>query len=280
MQEYADPVIDWLDAGTGILTHRLFRDVRCPPLLVLHPSAFADHRRTAAQSCTQLPNGSYTKDLSIIEPDLSRVCLVDNSPVSYNINEGAFYATISAAKPHKVLITPFLCSHDPLHPSMRHILSPSASLLTPTPRTLFGSNAPHMVNCLRSTAYSERNPHRRMDKRPPRRSTARPPPCSGFTTIYLGRTTGSGTTDCGHISPSFPVIAPSPGFSPGRATRTQPSTHLAFDYTLFQFIFAFLAVRAFLSSSALANIPHLPLHLHPSSHIYHYTHSTAFPRAS
>lgn len=64
MQEYADPVIDWLDAGTGILTHRLFRD-----------------------SCTQLPNGSYTKDLSIIEPDLSRVCLVDNSPVSYDINE-------------------------------------------------------------------------------------------------------------------------------------------------------------------------------------------------
>lgn len=64
MQEYADPVIDWLDAGSGILTHRLFRD-----------------------SCTQLPNGSYTKDLSIIEPDLSRVCLVDNSPISYNINE-------------------------------------------------------------------------------------------------------------------------------------------------------------------------------------------------
>ena len=37
MQEYADPVIDWLDAGTGILTHRLFRDVRRPPLIVLHP---------------------------------------------------------------------------------------------------------------------------------------------------------------------------------------------------------------------------------------------------
>lgn len=28
MQEYADPVIDWLDAGRGILDHRLFRDVR------------------------------------------------------------------------------------------------------------------------------------------------------------------------------------------------------------------------------------------------------------
>lgn len=42
------------------------------------------------QSCTQLPNGSYTKDLSVIEQDLSRVCLVDNSPVSYNVNPGTY----------------------------------------------------------------------------------------------------------------------------------------------------------------------------------------------
>ncbi len=27
MKEYADPVIDWLDAGRGILVQRLFRDV-------------------------------------------------------------------------------------------------------------------------------------------------------------------------------------------------------------------------------------------------------------
>ena len=40
------------------------------------------------QSCTQLPSGSYTKDLSLVEQDLSRVCLVDNSPVSYNVNQG------------------------------------------------------------------------------------------------------------------------------------------------------------------------------------------------
>ncbi|KAL4081825.1 NLI interacting factor-like phosphatase-domain-containing protein [Scleroderma yunnanense] len=64
MQEYADPVIDWLDAGRGILTRRFFRE-----------------------SCTVLPNGSYTKDLSIIEQDLSRVCLVDNSPISYRVNQ-------------------------------------------------------------------------------------------------------------------------------------------------------------------------------------------------
>ncbi|KAF8450457.1 NLI interacting factor-like phosphatase-domain-containing protein, partial [Boletus edulis BED1] len=64
MQEYADPVIDWLDAGRGILARRFFRE-----------------------SCTLLQNGSYTKDLSIIEKDLSRVCLVDNSPISYRVNE-------------------------------------------------------------------------------------------------------------------------------------------------------------------------------------------------
>ncbi|KAI0796841.1 NLI interacting factor [Abortiporus biennis] len=64
MQEYADPVIDWLDAGRGILEKRFFRE-----------------------SCTQLPNGSYTKDLSVVEQDLALVCLVDNSPVCYTINE-------------------------------------------------------------------------------------------------------------------------------------------------------------------------------------------------
>ncbi|CAK5275673.1 unnamed protein product [Mycena citricolor] len=64
VQEYANPVIDWLDAGRGILVHRFYRD-----------------------SCTQLPNGSFTKDLSVVDSDLSRVCIVDNSPISYRVNE-------------------------------------------------------------------------------------------------------------------------------------------------------------------------------------------------
>ncbi|KAI0268353.1 NLI interacting factor [Gloeopeniophorella convolvens] len=64
MQEYADPVIDWLDAGQGILARRLFRE-----------------------SCTQLPNGSYAKNLAAVEQDLARVCLIDNSPVCYSVNE-------------------------------------------------------------------------------------------------------------------------------------------------------------------------------------------------
>lgn len=63
MKEYADPVIDWLDGGQGLISGRLFRD-----------------------SCT-LRNGSYLKDLEIVEEDLSRVCLVDNSPISYLLQE-------------------------------------------------------------------------------------------------------------------------------------------------------------------------------------------------
>lgn len=86
MQEYADPVIDWLDAGRGILTHRFFREVcRC---FLFYTSILSTFRN---QSCTLLPNGSYTKDLSIVEQDLSRVCLVDNSPISYRVNQGYYF---------------------------------------------------------------------------------------------------------------------------------------------------------------------------------------------
>ncbi|KAH8923122.1 NLI interacting factor [Atractiella rhizophila] len=64
MREYADPVIDWLDAGQNIIMGRYFRD-----------------------SCTLDRGGSYVKDLSLVEEDLARVALVDNSPVSYAKNE-------------------------------------------------------------------------------------------------------------------------------------------------------------------------------------------------
>ncbi|UZJ52694.1 hypothetical protein CBS101457_002014 [Exobasidium rhododendri] len=64
VQEYADPVIDWLDQGRGLVGTRLFRE-----------------------SCTYR-NGSYLKNLAHVDADLSRVCLVDNSPASYVINQG------------------------------------------------------------------------------------------------------------------------------------------------------------------------------------------------
>ncbi|WWC88706.1 uncharacterized protein L201_003619 [Kwoniella dendrophila CBS 6074] len=64
MPEYADPVIDWLDSGRNLFAKRLYRE-----------------------SCHLQSNGSYTKDLTLVEKDLSRVCFMDNSPISYNWNK-------------------------------------------------------------------------------------------------------------------------------------------------------------------------------------------------
>jgi len=40
MKEYADPVIDWLDAGQDILGRRFFREVRAASLIVFVESGF------------------------------------------------------------------------------------------------------------------------------------------------------------------------------------------------------------------------------------------------
>lgn len=50
MQEYADPVIDWLDAGHGILTRRLFREV-CPYVLIL---PFCQHFMSSLARSSQM----------------------------------------------------------------------------------------------------------------------------------------------------------------------------------------------------------------------------------
>lgn len=63
LKEYADPVIDYLDPEKKIFSKRYFRE-----------------------SC-QFRNGIYMKDLQIIEKDLSKICLVDNSSFSYEINK-------------------------------------------------------------------------------------------------------------------------------------------------------------------------------------------------
>lgn len=64
VQEYADPVIDWLEQERKYFAGRYYR-----------------------QHCT-FRNGAYIKDLSSIEPDLSKVVILDNSPVSYIFHEG------------------------------------------------------------------------------------------------------------------------------------------------------------------------------------------------
>ncbi|KAF1922059.1 NLI interacting factor-like phosphatase-domain-containing protein [Ampelomyces quisqualis] len=59
VQEYADPVIDWLEVERKYFAGRYYR-----------------------QHCT-LRNGAYIKDLAQVEPDLSKVMILDNSPLSY-----------------------------------------------------------------------------------------------------------------------------------------------------------------------------------------------------
>lgn len=66
VQEYADPVIDWLEQERKYFQARYYR-----------------------QHCTQR-NGAFIKDLSSIEPDLSKVMILDNSPMSYIFHEGKF----------------------------------------------------------------------------------------------------------------------------------------------------------------------------------------------
>lgn len=64
VQEYADPVIDWLERERKYFSGRYYR-----------------------QHCT-LRNGAYIKDLAQVEPDLSKVMILDNSPMSYIFHEG------------------------------------------------------------------------------------------------------------------------------------------------------------------------------------------------
>ena len=66
VQEYADPVIDWLEQERKYFQARYYR-----------------------QHCT-FRNGAYIKDLSSVEPDLSKVMILDNSPMSYIFHEGVF----------------------------------------------------------------------------------------------------------------------------------------------------------------------------------------------
>ncbi|ODQ65659.1 hypothetical protein NADFUDRAFT_24071 [Nadsonia fulvescens var. elongata DSM 6958] len=63
VQQYADPVIDWLEQEQKFFSKRLYR-----------------------QHCTLRPAG-YTKDISTVESDLSRVVILDNSPISYAMHE-------------------------------------------------------------------------------------------------------------------------------------------------------------------------------------------------
>ncbi|PKS07743.1 hypothetical protein jhhlp_006351, partial [Lomentospora prolificans] len=63
VQEYADPVIDWLEQERKFFSARFYR-----------------------QHCT-FRHGAFIKDLSSVEPDLSKVMILDNSPLSYMFHQ-------------------------------------------------------------------------------------------------------------------------------------------------------------------------------------------------
>ncbi|POW17797.1 hypothetical protein PSHT_06237 [Puccinia striiformis] len=91
MREYADPVIDWLDQGRGIIDGRLFREVESLPSITANTKKkkiilTLQNLSGFNQSCTNI-KGAYVKDLSMIENDLSKVCLVDNCPISYGLHQ-------------------------------------------------------------------------------------------------------------------------------------------------------------------------------------------------
>ncbi len=63
VREYGDPVIDLIDENGNFFKKRLFRT-----------------------DCTQTPSSHYLKDISLIDSDISKICLLDNSAASF-----AFY---------------------------------------------------------------------------------------------------------------------------------------------------------------------------------------------
>ena len=60
LREYADPVIDVIDEGRKYFKRRLFRS-----------------------SCSVTSSNNYLKDLALVDSDLSRLCLLDNSAASF-----------------------------------------------------------------------------------------------------------------------------------------------------------------------------------------------------
>ena len=86
VQEYADPVIDWLEQERKFFSARYYR-----------------------QHCTYR-NGAYIKDLGSVEPDLSKVMILDNSPMSYMFHEGTCCVFTS---PYLIMLIRALRQRDP-----------------------------------------------------------------------------------------------------------------------------------------------------------------------
>lgn len=83
VQEYADPVIDWLESERKFFSARYYR-----------------------QHCT-FRHGAFIKDLSAVEPDLSKVMILDNSPLSYMFHQGTYFVSFHFCLLHLLNSTRF-----------------------------------------------------------------------------------------------------------------------------------------------------------------------------
>ena len=59
-REYASPIIDRLDPGGDLIARRFYRD-----------------------ACTPMEDGTLAKDMRLVDADVSRVRIVDNTPAAY-----------------------------------------------------------------------------------------------------------------------------------------------------------------------------------------------------
>jgi CTD nuclear envelope phosphatase 1 len=72
ISEYADPVVDCLDNSKSVITRRYFREVGGIKVVVYTTKRFFYQRLD-----------SSTINLTKIEPDLSKIILIDNSPICF-----------------------------------------------------------------------------------------------------------------------------------------------------------------------------------------------------
>lgn len=90
MEIYGAAVADKLDNKRGILNRRYYRQVNfieyCLKNYIRIDYLIGKH-------CTP-DSGSYTKNLSAIERDLSKIFILDNSPGAYRGFPGLFYSLI------------------------------------------------------------------------------------------------------------------------------------------------------------------------------------------
>lgn len=64
VKEYADPVIDWLETERKYFSKRYYRN-----------------------HCTLRDREGYIKDLSTVDPNINKLIIIDNSPISYALHE-------------------------------------------------------------------------------------------------------------------------------------------------------------------------------------------------